>query len=125
MLSELFDLASTFVASSAWPIATVVVVFLLRRQLQSLIDRLESANTKWGDFTIAKVIEEIEAEFARVEGPIAVARVEETEKLVTNQVYAPVAEIMSAWVEVEQLCKQLLAKAGVSVPSNYRALGSR
>ena len=32
---------------------------------------------------------------------------------------------MSAWADVEDVCRELLAKKGVHVPRTYRALGSR
>jgi hypothetical protein len=40
-------------------------------------------------------------------------------------VYLPRAEVLEAWLQIEQLCGKLLAHAGERVPPNFRALGSR
>lgn len=50
---------------------------------------------------------------------------EEIQKFEAKVLYNPVAEVMSAWADVEGLCQTLLAKKGENVPKNYRALGSR
>jgi hypothetical protein len=40
-------------------------------------------------------------------------------------VYLPRAEVLESWLQIEQLCRKLLAHAGEPVPPNFRALGSR
>lgn len=116
---------SAVVRSLAWPAAAVVIVCLMRRHLEKLIDRLEKAETKWGSLTF-KAIADIKADFVAVEGPVIPDESSaEAEKIEDKELYAPVAEVMSAWADVESLCQQLLAKNGVDVPGPYRALGSR
>lgn len=126
MVEKILELVPPIIASLAWPLAAIVIVCLLRRHLQKLIDRLEKAETKWGKLTFSKAIDDIKADFVKVEG-IATAdeSLEETEKPETKELYAPIAEVMSGWADVEGLCQQLLAKKGVPVPKTYRALGSR
>ena len=110
----------------AWPITVLLLAIIFRRQLQKLIERLEKAETKWGDFTFSKAIDDIREDFIRIEGRVtAFESHDETDIPETKELYAPVAEVMSAWTDVEELCKQLLTKKGIHAPRTYRALGSR
>jgi len=126
MVNAVLGFLSAVVASLAWPGAAVVIVCLLRRDLQGLIDRLEKAETKWGSVTFSEAIADIKADVVAVEGaPTPDETAAEPERLEGKELYAPAAEVMSAWADVETLCQQLLAKKGVAVPGPYRALGSR
>jgi hypothetical protein len=125
------------IASLAWPIAAIVIVCLLRGHLGKLLDRVERAETKWANLSFSRAIRDVGAEFLAVEGKATDEQGVEPKELLTvegkatdeqgvePEMYAPVAEVMSAWADVEDLCRELLAKKGVNVPRTYRALGSR
>lgn len=126
MLEKILELVTIVTGSVAWPIAVVVIVCLLRPHLQKLIDRLEKAETKWGNLTFSKAIDDIRARLLTIEGTVTCDESQqELDEPATEELYAPVAEVMSAWGEVESLCRQLLAKNEVHVPRTWRALGSR
>ncbi len=126
MEEKILEIIPPIIASLAWPVTAIVIVCLLRRHLQKLIDRLEKAETKWGNLIFSKAIDDIKAQFVKIEGEVTSDEsLEETEKPETKELYAPVSEVISVWADVEGLCQQLLAKKDVSIPKTYRALGSR
>ncbi|MEX0703632.1 MAG: hypothetical protein WD069_16165, partial [Planctomycetales bacterium] len=85
--------------------------------------RLQQASRR---ATFSKAIADIKADFVALEGTVTADEpAAETEKLEGKGLYAPAAEVMSAWADVESLCQRLLEKNGVHVPGPYRALGSR
>lgn len=118
MVEKILELGSPIIASLAWPFTVIAIVLLLRRHLQKLIDRLEKVETKWGNFTFPRGLDDIKANFDKVEGlATADELLEKTEKPETKELYVPVAEVMSGWADVERLCQQLLEKkGGVHIP---------
>jgi len=126
MVDKILELIPPTVASLAWPVTAIVIVCLVRRQLQELISRLEKAERRFGSLIFPNAIADIKADLVTVEGvPTPDPSLEETEKPEAKDLYAPVAEVMSAWADVEKLCQQLLAKNGHHVSGAYRDLGSR
>ncbi len=124
MVENILELAPSIVASLAWPVTAIVIVCLLRRNLRQLIDRLERAETKLGNFIFSKALFDLKEGLDKIEGSDTTDKsFEETEKPDNKELYAPVAEVMSAWDDVEGLCQRLLAKRGLKTPKPYRPLG--
>ena len=117
---QIFDFIPKLAGAIAWPIAAAVIVFLLRNYIRKLLERLQKAETKIGDFTFGEAVVDAVVTFEKVEGQI-VSAPEPTPKVIYN----PVAEVLSSWAHVERLGQELLRKHSGKSPTTWRGLGTQ
>jgi len=124
------EFLSRLVDTLAWPLTLLAIVFLLRREIASLfgplaeaLGRLEKLSTKSVTAEFGKAAKDAEDELGK--GEQRPPEDQLPEKPAAKEIYLPATEVLEAWLQVEQLCRELLAARGFSVPGPYRALGSR
>ncbi|UVL79410.1 hypothetical protein LOY24_04525 [Pseudomonas putida] len=104
---------AALVNSSAWPIATVVLVLMLRSPLAKLIPRIRSVKYGQLDVDLSEKLDEVETAVAAdvdhalpkqspQPGVLELARID------------PRAAVLSAWLEVEKEVQRLAIKAEIS-----------
>src|SRR5262249_50260925 len=116
-----FQLIELVLKQLAWPTAALLIVWLLRGPLAELIrhtDVVERDNDGNLRIKFHKIVQAIQqalpAEISTIEG-----------KVLNQEVYSPITEIMEAWIQIEERCRKLLARNGQPVPQTFRALGTR
>ncbi len=101
-----------------WPIAIVIIIYILRQPIGKLIEQLAELKIKCGDFSAE--MKKFEEKAKDIMPPKE--KVEEIKKEIT---YSPVTEIISTWSDVENACKKILEVNGKNIPLTFRAIGSR
>jgi len=109
---------SSLVSSLAWPAAVVILVVVLRRQIASLVPRLQSVKYKDIQVEFEKTLEKAEAEAPRALAPKIVPEPELTdeERFARIVELNPSSAVLAAWSDVEVALKFMAEQAGIQSP---------
>lgn len=120
------DFVASLVGSLAWPVAAVVLVALLRRDLSGILRRMSHGRIRWpggeADFVleIEKVRRDAEAASSAIASPEASSTSQESSEilarlrqdLLSTARVAPVAAVESAWRLLETGLRDVVHDAG-------------
>jgi hypothetical protein len=111
---------SSLVSSLAWPAAVVILAIALRRQLGTLLPRLQSVKYKDIQVEFEKTLEKAEAEASTAlppkTAPALPAELTDEERFARIVEVNPSAAVLAAWSDVEVALKSIAEQAGIQPP---------
>jgi hypothetical protein len=113
-LNDWLDFFSSVIHSVVWPLAIVLVVFALRREIQELIPRIRRLRAGNVEIEIGEKIEQLERRAEQVLPPIVPAATgRDEEQLVTSAQLSPRGAVLDSWLVVEDALRSAATRSEI------------
>jgi len=104
---------SSIISSTAWPLALVVAVVLLRKELVGAISRIQSIKHKETQIEFSNRIQEVSREAESSLPGMVTPETKEFSRRIELAEFSPRGAILESWLDVEAALEDLGARYGI------------